>query len=164
MALSQSQFFTQRSQRNYSDVWHWPERPLSQRLGNDFNEWNDAFDTSLISSNRRSQLGRRSSAPEVTDEKNKFIVKLDVSHFKPEEISVKIVDNFIIISGKHEDVMDKYGWVSRQFTRKYALPEDCDTDKVISSLSTDGLLIIEAPKKALEQLADNERIIPITIF
>jgi HSP20 family molecular chaperone IbpA len=162
MALSQ--FFPHRSRRNYSDVWHWPERLLSQRFGNDFNEWNDAFDSSFISSNRRPQFGRRSSAPEVTNEKNKFIVKLDVSHFKPEEINVKIVDNYITISGKHEEVMDKQGWVSRQFTRKYALPENCDTEKVISSLSTDGLLMIEAPKKAFEQLADNERIVPITIF
>ena len=37
---------------------------------------------------------------------NKFDVKLDVSHFKPEEIQVKLVDNCLIVYGKHEEKME----------------------------------------------------------
>jgi len=162
MALSH--FFPYRSRTNYRDVWQWPERLLNQHFNIDLNDWSDTFDTSLISRNRKSQIERRSSTSEVFDDKNKFRVNLDVSHFKPEEINVKIVDKFIVINGKHEEVMDQHGWVSRQFTRKYALPEECDPEKVTSTISSDGLLTIDAPKIVLEQLADNERVVPITVL
>ncbi len=159
MALSH--FLPRRSRNSYWDAW--PQRLLNERFVRDINDWNDVFETSIISSNRKPSV-ERSSSSDVFDEKNKFKVKLDVSHFKPEEINVKIVDNFVIINGNHEEVKDKEGWVSRQFTRRYALPEECDLDKVTSSLTTDGILIIEAPKKVLEPLADNERIVPITVL
>ncbi|XP_059474275.1 protein lethal(2)essential for life-like [Neocloeon triangulifer] len=93
----------------------------------------------------RSQSGVSS----VSNDSSKFQVNLDVQQFKPEEISVKIVDNAVVIEGKHEEKQDQHGFISRQFVRKYVLPEGVDKEKVECKLSSDGVLIISAPKLAL---------------
>jgi HSP20 family molecular chaperone IbpA len=87
-------------------------------------------------------------------------VCLDVAQFKPNEITVKTVENSIIVEGKHEERQDDHGYISRQFTRKYLLPKDYDPNTVVSSLSSDGVLSIKAPLP--QKLEDNkERIISI---
>ncbi|XP_050582225.1 protein lethal(2)essential for life-like [Bombus affinis] len=96
----------------------------------------------------------------VKTDKDKFQVILDVQQFKPEEINVKIVGNSVIVEGKHEEKQDEHGWISRQFTRKYLIPEQCDVDQVTSSLSSDGVLNITAPRKD-EPKVQNERTVTI---
>lgn len=74
-------------------------------------------------------------------------VNLDVQQFKPEEINVKVVDDYLVVEGKHEEKQDKHGYISRQFTRRYKLPENVNLEAIQSSLSSDGILSIAAPKK-----------------
>lgn len=97
----------------------------------------------------------------VQADKNKFQVTLDVQQFAPEEVSVKVVGRNVIINGKHEEKQDEHGWISRQFVRKYLVPEQCDIDQLKSSLSSDGVLTITAPRKEPEPQSKNERIIQI---
>ena len=107
---------------------------------------------------------RQASSSKQVDSKseNNFKVMLNVKHFRPDEIDVKTVDNFVVIHGKHEEHADEHGFVSREFTRRYQLPDDVEPDKVTSSLSKDGVLTIQAPRKMIEP-PKNERIVPITI-
>lgn len=86
---------------------------------------------------------------------------LDVSHFSPEEITVKTVDRCVSVSAKHQERMDEHGFVSREFTRRYQLPEDALPESVSSTLSADGVLTVTAPKRP--QLSANERLVPIAI-
>ena len=149
MALSN--YFPHRCGRNYWDVWDWPQSIFNQHFGAD-----------LAELDRMLTIPRQSSGvSEVKNNANKFEVKLDCSHFKPEEITVKTVDNNLIIHGKHEEKTDGHGWVSREFTRRYTLPEGVEEDKVVSALHSDGVLTIEAPKKPLEPIKANERLVPI---
>lgn len=97
----------------------------------------------------------------VKNENDKFHVALDVQQFKPEEIKVKIVDNFIIVEGKHEEMQDDHGIVSRQFMRKYMVPEQCDPEQATSTLSSDGVLTVTAPRKP--EALENKRVKPIKI-
>uniref|UniRef100_A0A1Q3FR08 Putative heat shock protein 27 n=1 Tax=Culex tarsalis TaxID=7177 RepID=A0A1Q3FR08_CULTA len=90
-----------------------------------------------------------------------FQVSVDVQHFKPEEISVKMNGNYVTVEGKHEEKQDEHGFVSRHFVRKYQLPEGHDLEKVASSLSSDGVLTIKAPRLALSEAPAKERTIPI---
>ncbi|XP_034938259.1 protein lethal(2)essential for life-like [Chelonus insularis] len=83
----------------------------------------------------------------VKADKDKFQVTLDVQQFKPEEVNVKIVDNCVVVEGKHEEKQDDHGMISRQFVRKYMIPEQCDIEKTTSTLSSDGVLTITAPRK-----------------
>ncbi|XP_011300737.1 protein lethal(2)essential for life-like [Fopius arisanus] len=106
-------------------------------------------------------IARKSEGLSVVHaDKDKFQVNLDVQQFTPEEINVKVVGRNVVIDGKHEEKQDEHGFVSRQFTRKYLVPEQCEIDELKSHLSSDGVLTITAPrKKALENA--NERAIPI---
>ncbi|KAI7693654.1 hypothetical protein SSS_09207 [Sarcoptes scabiei] len=89
---------------------------------------------------------------------DKYQIMVDVSHFNPEEISVKMVDNAVVVSGKHEDKADTYGYVSRQFSRKYLLPADVEPEMVSSTLSADGILTIKvgliSKEISLDQFVD----------
>jgi len=87
-------------------------------------------------------------------------VILDVQQFSPDEITVKTVDNHVVVEAKHEEKQDEHGWISRQFVRKYMIPEQCDIDQVTSSLSSDGMLSITAPRKDKPK-TQNERAIKI---
>lgn len=100
------------------------------------------------------------SAPQVQLDENKFQVSVDVQQFSPEEITVKTSgDDTIIIEGKHEERPDEHGFVSRQFVRKYVLPKGHDINKVASSLSSDGVLTITAPR--VESVEGQEKRVPI---
>nr|ACF21815.1 small heat shock protein [Macrocentrus cingulum] len=92
--------------------------------------------------------------------KDKFQVILDVQQFKPEEIDVKVVDKFVVVEAKHEEKPDEHGFISRQFIRKYMIPEQCNIDEVQSSLSSDGVLTITAPRKETPKV-ENERVVKI---
>lgn len=82
-----------------------------------------------------------------------------MQHFKPNEINVKVADREVIIEGKHEERQDNHGFISRQFKRRYFLPTDCSADSVVSSLSSDGVLIVTADK--IKELKTKEIIVPI---
>lgn len=96
----------------------------------------------------------------IASDKDNFKVVIDVRQFKPEEISVKVVDRCIVVEAKHEEKRDEHGSISRQFLRKYLLPDRADLDQVSSTISSDGILIITAPLKK-EPEKPKERVIKI---
>ncbi|KAJ8368263.1 hypothetical protein SKAU_G00082910 [Synaphobranchus kaupii] len=106
---------------------------------------------------------------EMTMEKDRFVINLDVKHFSPEELRVKVNGEFIAIHGKHEDRQvtklslvnrDEHGFVSREFHKKYKLPSGVDPASVTSSLSSSGMLTVSTPRKKGDV---PERTIPITL-
>ncbi|KAH8371607.1 hypothetical protein KR093_008268 [Drosophila rubida] len=78
--------------------------------------------------------------------KDGFQVCMDVRQFSPNELTVKVVNNCIMVEGKHEEREDDHGYISRHFVRRYAMPEGYEADKVMSSLSSDGVLTVNVPK------------------
>lgn len=106
-------------------------------------------------------LQRQESGSTIQQDKDKFQVILDVQQFAPNEITVKTSGNSIIVEGKHEEKQDEHGFISRHFVRRYVLPADNDINDVVSSLSSDGILTVTAPKKSLQQ-PSGERVVPIT--
>jgi HSP20 family molecular chaperone IbpA len=120
-----------------------------------------ALPTELRQLENRARSQKKCPANKIlpTTGKDGFQVCVDVQQFNPNEISVKTVDNFVVIEGKHEEREDDHGFISRQFTRRYALPKGYDPNTVTSSLSSDGVLTIKAPPP--QALESNERVIPI---
>ncbi|MBN3313054.1 HSPB1 protein, partial [Atractosteus spatula] len=86
-----------------------------------------------------------SGMSEIKQTQDQWKVSLDVNHFSPEELVVKTKDGVVEITGKHEERQDEHGYISRCFTRKYTLPPGVDVNKVVSSLSPEGVLTVEAP-------------------
>lgn len=91
-------------------------------------------------------------------EKDRFVIYLDVKHFSPDELSVNVSEDYITVHAKHEDRQDDHGFVSREFLRKYRLPAGVSSADITSSLSSDGVLTITAPRCATAP----ERNIPIS--
>lgn len=79
-----------------------------------------------------------------------FQVSLNVQNFKPEEVTVKVADNNVIIEAKHEERNEDDSYVSRHFSRRYALPENCSIKDIVSTLSSDGVLTVRAPPKEID--------------
>ncbi|XP_046399313.1 protein lethal(2)essential for life-like [Ischnura elegans] len=96
----------------------------------------------------------------VSIDKDGFHVMMDVKQFAPEEITVKHVDNHVVVEGKHEEMPDEHGYISRHFVRRYVLPKTVNADALTSSLSSDGVLTLSAPR--LQPLEEGVRKIPIT--
>merc|ERR1712198_813518 len=96
--------------------------------------------------------------------RNDEVMKVKQDDNKPEELKVATVNNVLSIEGKHEaktedskDTGDSRAFgssaVMKQFSRKWTLPSDSDPADVISNLSSDGVLMVTAPRKnaALKQ-------------
>lgn len=96
----------------------------------------------------------------VSNEDNKFKVSLDTTNYQPEEITVKVVDNKLAISAKHEAKRnDVYEYC--EMYRSFDLPDNVDPSAITSRLSSSGELIVEAPLKALPE--PKQRSIPVEI-
>uniref|UniRef100_A0A7N9CLU2 SHSP domain-containing protein n=1 Tax=Macaca fascicularis TaxID=9541 RepID=A0A7N9CLU2_MACFA len=85
-------------------------------------------------------------ASELRLSEGKFQAFLDVSHFTPDEVTVRTVDNLLEVSARHPQRLDRHGFVSREFCRTYVLPADVDPWRVRAALSHDGILNLEAPR------------------
>ena len=48
---------------------------------------------------------------------------LDVQKFDAAELEVKLSENRLVVSGKHEQRADEHGYVSREFRREFDVPE-----------------------------------------
>lgn len=104
---------------------------------------------------------QKKSLPVSTLGKDGFQVCVDVQQFAPNEISVKTVDNSVVIEAKHEEKQDDQGFVSRHMVRRYVLPQEYDVQQVVSSLSSDGVLTVKAPPPAPKKVQGRERVVQI---
>ncbi|XP_026849541.1 heat shock protein 67B1 [Drosophila persimilis] len=97
--------------------------------------------------------------------RNGFQVSMNVKQFSARELTVRTIDNCIVVEGQHDEKEDGHGVISRHFIRKYMLPKGFDPAEVHSTLSSDGILTVKAPpppppanKAGVERL---ERIVDI---
>lgn len=102
---------------------------------------------------------------QITNDNQKFVIKVNISHFTPDEISVNIIDDSIVIEGSHKEKNDDYGTVSlyyyiyflkyfkiqRHFIRKYSLPNNIDTMSFTTTFQN-GILSISGKKKLLNSI------------
>jgi len=105
--------------------------------------------------------GDSSAVSKTTIGKDGFQVSVDVQQFAPNEITVKTVDNTIVVEAKHEERQDEHGYISRQFTRRYALPKGFNIKDVVTQLSSDGILTVKAPPEAKALDQGNVRVLQI---
>lgn len=156
--------------REPRDIWdesriRFPSRIFDQRFGLGLSEQDilpqTSFYDGLYVRPRRQFSRQQSGLSEIKSEGDKFQVMLDVNQFSPDELTVKTVDNTIVVHGKHQEKVDEHGFISREFTRRYVLPEGVRVESVVSSLSADGVLTVEAPRRAIEAPKSNERLVPI---
>ena len=91
-----------------------------------------------------------------------YKIEINVQNFKPEDLVIKTVGQTVQVEAKHEEkTSDGASFSSRNFSQSFTLPRDVDPERVSSSLSREGKLIIEAPLPQANRVASNERLVPI---
>uniref|UniRef100_A0A0P4W4K4 SHSP domain-containing protein n=1 Tax=Scylla olivacea TaxID=85551 RepID=A0A0P4W4K4_SCYOL len=70
---------------------------------------------------------------------------IDVKDYKPGDITVKTVDDTVVVEGKIEQ-KEGNSIKTQVFTRRFMLPPTVNLNGVTSALSRDGVLTISAPK------------------
>lgn len=98
-----------------------------------------ALDTGMVS-----QL-KQIREPIVTNEDGtrKLQLQLDMSNFKPEEVTIKTEKNLLKIDAEHKDESD-HSAVYHKFSRQFTLPKDVDSSTITAKLANDGLLTIQS--------------------
>merc|ERR1712233_216307 len=85
----------------------------------------------------------------VDEDETKMEVRINASEYKPEELKVSVQSGRLLVEGKHEEKKeDGSVYVKRSFSRSYTLPKEALTDKMVSKLSSEGVLVITTPKSA----------------
>ncbi|XP_019521539.1 PREDICTED: alpha-crystallin A chain isoform X2 [Hipposideros armiger] len=169
----------------------YPSRLFDQFFGEGFFEYDLLpFLSSTISPHYRQSLFRTvldSGISEVRSDRDKFVIFLDVKHFSPEDLTVKVQEDFVEIHGKHSErqvrlltpldgsqepslklewsvgSQDDHGYISREFHRRYRLPSNVDQAALSCSLSADGMLTFSGPKVPSGMDAGHsERTIPVS--
>merc|ERR1712110_467604 len=84
----------------------------------------------------------------LQEEKDKMEVTLDTSGYKPDELKVEIKGGELCVEGKHEERSQSGEvMVSRQFSRRFGMPQNVKKEDIVSNLSQDGVMVITMPKE-----------------
>lgn len=77
---------------------------------------------------------------------DKFEIEMNVSQFAPDELSVNVIDNDLVVEGHHNEKNDEHGKIERHFIRKFRIPHNVPVDEIKSKLNK-GVLSVCGPKK-----------------
>merc|ERR1712098_208651 len=128
----------QDSKSRWENGWMFPRRWMLPALNTDFPNNMDIFKS------------KDNEVIRVKEGDTKREGSRDTSQYRPDELKVMVSDGVLTVEGKHEEeAEDGSKMVSRMFSRKYTLPPDAKAEDVVSNLSSDGVLVITAPKKNL---------------
>jgi len=100
-------------------------------------------------------------------DKDTFEVKVDIHHYRPDELIVKTVNNYVVVTGKHEERHNDDGQTvrdTREFIQRYSLPHGVFAETVTCVMgSTDGMLHISAPMHHGHALQNGNQI-PVSLL
>ncbi|XP_055296575.1 heat shock protein 23-like [Sitodiplosis mosellana] len=89
-------------------------------------------------------------APKSHIGKDGFEVRLNVENFRPEEITIKTVDDSVIIEAKNERKNDNE-LVSSHCRRRYELPSGFRPEEITATMSSDGVLTVKCPRASIDK-------------
>ncbi|GFY50759.1 hypothetical protein TNIN_485751 [Trichonephila inaurata madagascariensis] len=147
------------------------ENQMDQRVGHVFRrlpavllELDDEHETSDNGRKRKRKADALSlyepkTKCQVTTNGDKFQVQLDTSNYQPDEITVKVINDKLAITAKHETKGDDV-YEYHEMARSFDLPESVDPQTVTSRLSSNGQLTVEAPMKPQKDSV-TERVVPV---
>ncbi|GBP81299.1 Protein lethal(2)essential for life [Eumeta japonica] len=102
--------------------------------------------------------------PQIYTDPEKFEISLNVRHFKPDELRVRVKNRYIIVEGKHkESNEDHKHFITNHFVQRFALPAGSKSEEVTAVLKANGVLSVSAPKHELPP-PPPEREVPIEVL
>ena len=157
-------FKTSRNQKSVHQVNDKTERKLMTTLTrwSPFREMDDLqsrLNSILgLSSNRRQDSNESFKIPDwtplvdISEDEKEFVIKVELPELKKEEVTVKVEDGVLTISGERkleqENQARRFHRVERvygRFARSFRIPEEADPEKVSAGFK-DGVLAVRLPK------------------
>lgn len=79
----------------------------------------------------------------------KYRVTVDCPGFQPQRNAIKteVKDNKLIVTGREENKQSSGDYSVNEFKKTYDLPENAETDKMVSFMPMAGTLVVEVPLK-----------------
>ena len=133
------------------------KRPNIERLWDEMQA--DVFDRrlsrKLLDEKKEEQQIEQKQSESSVSQDGSFKVCVSVSAYKPEELTVKVIEENLLIEAHHKEKDEKTGRFKQQhFQQRFHIPKSCDMDRLTSSLSAEGVLTVYAPAKAIEAPAE----------
>nr|VZI40691.1 unnamed protein product [Spirometra erinaceieuropaei] len=76
-----------------------------------------------------------------------FKTRYNVQDFKPEDVEVTTRGNCLVVHGKKKEDLPDGGVRTREFCRSVVVPDKVNKDDFHATLTSDGVLVVEAPVK-----------------
>ena len=89
------------------------------------------------------------------EDDKKLSLKINLGSYKPEEVNVKLQGNGLIVNAEHKTEQDGV-YTCRHFKQYFTLPSEVDPSTLVTRLSQDGFLKIEAEKKPVAAFEDKD--------
>merc|ERR1712083_407441 len=91
-------------------------------------------------------LGEAAHNIQVSASNDKFQIQLELPGFAPEDLSLKTKDDIITIKLNGRTLTIEAAGHGEHFRQKHVVPDNINLDLMSSSFSSDGVLVIKAPK------------------
>ncbi|CAG4953722.1 unnamed protein product [Colias eurytheme] len=102
--------------------------------------------------------------PQIISDSEQYLVRLNVKHFKPDELKIKVKNRYMIVEGKHKVRNDDdKRYIANHFMQRFILPPGSNQEEVKAVLNEKGILTISAPKHELPP-PPPEREVPIEVI
>lgn len=127
------------------------------------NFWDNSMDiraemNRLWTEMESAKSNKEEKTPVAVSANQAFQVSVQVDGFKPEELSVKVVGDSLVIEGQHEEKENDNSFLHKKMVRRFVLPKSADLESLSSSLSSDGILTVSASKKAIESAVPERQV------
>ena len=83
--------------------------------------------------------------PTFTPNGKKLTLKVDTRGYEPDELSVRLIDNTLLVHGRKKSFSTTRKTENKQFSQSIRLPDGIDKYNVTSQVMDDGMLFIEIP-------------------
>ncbi|KAM5134893.1 heat shock protein beta-11-like [Mantella aurantiaca] len=97
--------------------------------------------------------------------KDDFVLSLDIQDFSPQELTVKLLGNKLLVSGAKESKMDdgkgSFSYKCQIFRKEADLPQDVKAEDITCTVTSDGHLQIQASRLPVPSV--QERTVPIQL-
>jgi len=104
----------------------------------------------------------QSGISHVQYDEDSYRIMVNVESYTPEELSIRTLDNTVIVEAKHEEKRrDGSSYETQSFSQSFTLPQGVDPESVRSALSKKGVLTISAPLPQTTKHSESGRMIPI---
>ncbi|XP_014216175.1 protein lethal(2)essential for life [Copidosoma floridanum] len=91
----------------------------------------------------------------ISNKKDALHLHLDCKQFLPDEITIKVVDRYVMIEGQRKEPQVELDHSSLNLFKQFLISEEYDIENVHAKISLDHILTIEVPEKNMSEVKED---------